>query len=199
MNQEQMNQLLYEALETEQGGVKVYETALRCVINKDLKKEWEEYLEQTENHVNVVLELCDELGLDPEKETPGRKIVRKIGESLVEAMELALSSGNPAAAELVACECVVNAETKDHLNWELIGQISKKIKGEDAKALKRAYDQVEDEEDEHLYHTSGWCRELWIDSLGLPAVLPPPEEEKEVKTAIGAARARASRSEMLKK
>jgi rubrerythrin len=199
MNLEQMNQLLYEALETEQGGVKVYETALRCVINKDLKEEWEEYLDQTENHVNVVLGLFEELGLDPKKETPGRKVVRKIGESLVQAMEMALNAGNREAAQLVACECVVNAETKDHLNWELIGELSKKIKGEPAKALKRAYDEVEDEEDEHLYHTSGWCRELWIDSLGLPAVLPPPEEEKEVKTAIGAARAKGSRQEMLKK
>ena len=40
-------------------------------------------------------------------------------------------------------------------------------------------------------------RELWIESLGLPAVLPPPEEEKEVKTAIGAARAKKARKEML--
>jgi rubrerythrin len=199
MNQEQMNQLLYEALETELGGVKVYKTALRCVVNKDLKEEWEEYLEQTENHVKVVLKLFDELGLDPEKETPGRKVVRKIGGSLVEAMEMALSAGNRGAAELVACECVVNAETKDHLNWELIGELSKKVKGEPAKALKKAHDEVEDEEDEHLYHTAGWCRELWIDSLGLPAVLPPPEEEKDVKTAIGAARAKGSRKELLKK
>ena len=29
------------------------------------------------------------------------------------------------------------------------------------------------------------------------AVLPPPEEEKDVKTAIGAARAKSSRKEML--
>ena len=58
-------------------------------------------------------------------------------------------------------------------------------------------EEVEDEEDEHLYHSAGWSRELWIDSLGLPAVLPPPEEEKEVKTAIGAARAKAARKEML--
>ncbi|PYQ04208.1 MAG: hypothetical protein DMF82_11345 [Acidobacteria bacterium] len=33
--------------------------------------------------------------------------------------------------------------------------------------------------------------------LGLPAVLPPPEEEKDVKTAIGAARAKQARKEML--
>jgi len=56
---------------------------------------------------------------------------------------------------------------------------------------------VEDEEDEHLYHTTGWCRELWIESLGMPAVLPPPEEEQEVKTAIGAARAKKARKQML--
>jgi hypothetical protein len=34
---------------------------------------------------------------------------------------------------------------------------------------------------------------LWIQSLGLPAVIPPPEEEKDVKTAIGAARAKQAR------
>jgi hypothetical protein len=56
---------------------------------------------------------------------------------------------------------------------------------------------VESEEDEHLYHTTGWTRELWIQSLGLPAVIPPPEEEKEVKTAIGAARAKQGRKKML--
>lgn len=199
MNKEQMNQLLYEALETEKGGIKIYQTALRCVVNEDLKEEWEEYLEQTKNHERIVLDLFVELGLDPEKETPGRKIVRHIGESLVQAMEMALKAGEPEAAELVACECIVLAETKDHLNWELVAELSKKAKGEEAKALKSAHDEVEDEEDEHLYHTSGWCRELWIHSLGLPAVLPPPGEEKEVKTAIGAARAKNARKEMLRK
>jgi hypothetical protein len=31
----------------------------------------------------------------------------------------------------------------------------------------------------------------------MPAVLPPPEEEKVVKTAIGAARAKKARKDML--
>jgi hypothetical protein len=31
----------------------------------------------------------------------------------------------------------------------------------------------------------------------MPAVLPPPEEEKDVKTAIGAARAQHARANML--
>jgi rubrerythrin len=197
MKEEQLNELLYQALETEVGGVQVYTTALRCVVNEDLKEEWEKYLDQTRNHVEIVKDTMTTLGLDLEKETPGRMVVRHTGESLVKSMEMALESGPPEAAQLVAAECIVQAETKDHLNWHLIGESAKKSKGETAKALKAAHDQVEDEEDEHLYHTTGWARELWIESLGMPAVLPPPEEEKEVKTAIGAARAQHARAEML--
>jgi rubrerythrin len=198
MNEEQMQELLYQALQTEMGGVEVYETALRCVQNEDLEEEWEEYLEQTKHHVEIVREVFTKLNLDPEAETPGRAVVRHIGESLVAAMEMALESGPPEAAELVATECVVLAETKDHLNWELIGMLAGKAKGETAQALRDAYKEVEDQEDEHLYHTTGWSRELWIKGLGMPAVLPPPEEEKDVKTAIGAARAKQERSRMKK-
>jgi len=36
------------------GGVQVYTTALECVVNDDLKEEWQEYLEQTKNHERVV-------------------------------------------------------------------------------------------------------------------------------------------------
>ena len=190
---EGLKELLCQALETEMGGIQVYRTALRCAVNADLKKEWQEYLEQTENHERIVRGLFSSLDLDPGMETPGRTIVREKGKGLVAAMEKALSSGKKDAAQLVACECVVEAETKDHLNWELIGEVAKKQTGETGKALKAAHYEVEDEEDEHLYHTTGWCRELWLQSLGQPAVLPPPEERKDVKTAIGAARAKASR------
>jgi hypothetical protein len=65
-----------------------------------------------------------------------------------------------------------------------------------AKVLEEACAEVEDQEDEHLYHSTGWTRELWMESLGLPAVLPPPEEQKHVKTAIGAARAKSARESM---
>ena len=65
--------------------------------------------------------------------------------------------------------------------------------------MKEAYEEVEDEEDEHLYHTKGWSRELWMQAMRFPAVIPPPEEKKDVKTAIGAARAKQSRSQMAKR
>ncbi|GGD54447.1 DUF892 family protein [Lacimicrobium alkaliphilum] len=194
----QMHELLYQALETERGGLKIYKTALSCAQNKDLKNEWEEYLEQTRTHEQVLLKLFKELGLDPDTVTPGREVVAHIGDSLVAAMKMAKSKGSAAAAQLVAGECVVLAETKDHQNWELIGHLAEHGQGEETGALKRAFEEVGEEEDHHLYHTMGFTRELWIDSLGLPAVLPPPEEKKTVETAIGAARAQSKRDEMLK-
>lgn len=196
MKDEQVQELLYQALETELGGVQVYTTALRCVENEDLKEEWEEYLEQTKNHVKVMEDVLTKLDLDPDEETPGRKVVRHIGEALVESMELALAEGKPGAAQLVATEAVVLAETKDHQNWHLIGEVAKKVKGDVARILKEAHEEVEHEEDEHYYHTKGWARELWIESLGMKAVLPPPEEVKKVETAIGAARAEKARTKM---
>jgi rubrerythrin len=196
MNDEQVKELLYQALETEIGGQQVYQNAIECANNQELRDEWKKYLEETTEHERILRETFDTLGLDPKVETPGRAVVRHLGESLVEAIQMALNGARD-TAHLVAAECVVLAETKDHQNWELIGKVAEKSNGAQASALKAAYDQVEGQEDEHLYHTMGWSRELWIDALGMPAVLPPPEEEKKVKTAIGAARARNSRDEML--
>lgn len=194
----QLHELLYQALETERGGIKIYQTALSCAKNKDLKGEWEEYLEQTRNHEQVLLKVFEGLALDPETMTPGREVVAHIGDSLVMAMEMAKAKGSPADAQLVAGECVVLAETKDHQNWDLIGHLAEQGKGEEVAALKTAVEAVGDEEDHHLYHTKGFTRELWIDALGMPAVLPPPEEIKKVETAIGAARAEHQRDSMMK-
>jgi rubrerythrin len=197
MEDEQVNELLYQALETEIGGVQVYETALRCTVNEDLRQEWQGYLDETKNHVEIVNDIFTELEMDPEVETPGRAVVRFKGEALVKAMNMALEAGDMIAAQLVAAECVVDAEIKDHANWEMIGEIAWELKGPRAQVLQAAYEQVEEEEDEHLYHTQGWARELWFESLGMTAVLPPPEEQKKVKTAIGAARAEQSREDFI--
>jgi rubrerythrin len=192
MNTAQLNELLLQALEAEKGGVLIYETALKCVVNEDLRQEWQHYLQQTREHVRVLNEVFVKLKLDPYQETPGRQVVRYKGASLVQAMQMALTSAPPQAAQLVACECVVNAETKDHADWELIGKCAQKAEGEARQVLTDAYQQVEDQEDEHVYHSKGWCRELWIESLGLKAILPPPEEVQDVHNALEAAQAEQS-------
>ena len=194
---DQVQELLLQAFETELGGEKIYETALTCAINDDLKEEWQEYLDETKNHQQILLTVLEEFQIDPDTMTPGRQVTAHIGESLVAAMEMAKKEGDEKAAELVAGECVVLAETKDVSNWKLIGLLGEKLKGKQASTLKNAHEKVMEDEDHHLFHTRGWARELWIESLGLPAVLPPPEEEKSVDTEIGAVRAENAREEFV--
>jgi rubrerythrin len=189
MQPKQITEILLQALEHERGGVLVYTTALECIVNEELKEEFSKYLEETHEHVEHMENVFAAFGLDTEQKSPGRQIVHDLGAALVKAMKDAQAAGDPAAAELVACECVVLAETKDHLNWALLSECAQKLSGEEGKALKAAADEVEDQEDEHLYHSKGWCRELWIESLGMKAILPPMEEQKDVKTAISAAKA----------
>lgn len=196
-NMDRIHDLLYQALETELGGINVYTAALSCTTNEDLAKEWESYLEETRTHRQVLLTVFEELGLDPDKKVPSRDVVKHHGDSLVATISLAKSSGDAVAAQVAAAECVVLAETKDHQNWELIGLVAEKLKGKEALILKKAHEAVEQDEDHHLYHTMGWTRELWIEALGFPAVLPPPEEIRKVETAIGASRAEQARGKML--
>ena len=196
-DREQLDDLVLQMMETELGGEKIYRAAIACAVNKDLKEEWKGYLEETLNHQDVVRDLCATLGLDPEQQSPTRTVVGHIGKSLVQAIEMAQRNAPPEAAQVVAAECVVLAETKDHSNWELLGRVAKVATGDIGKVLKAAHEDVEQDEDHHLFHTKGWTRELAIAGLGMPAVLPPPEEVKKVETAIGASRAEQARADML--
>jgi rubrerythrin len=136
MERMHLKELLLQSLEHERGGVQIYKTALDCVVNEDLEEEWEAHLQETERHVQILSEVFAVFGVDTEEMSPGRQIVADLGAALVAAMRAALESGPPDAAELVACECVVLAETKDHLDWELIGEAAKKLSGGEAKARK---------------------------------------------------------------
>ena len=194
----QIENLLYQALETELGGVEVYRMARLCARHAELREEWERYLAQTERHVLVLGKLFDTLGLDPDATTPGRLIVRDKGKTLLAAMQRALKD-DPLGAEVVAAECIVDAETKDHANWELLGALAESASSGIKKPLTAACEEVAGEEDEHLYHAQGWCRELWLDALGLPAELPPLEEKRDVRSASEAARATEERKPKIRK
>lgn len=197
-NEVQLHELLHQALETEIGGIAIYEEAVQSARHETLRAEWQRYLEQTHRHRTILLELMDEIGVDPSVPTPSRHAIAHLGRALAQTIRMAREQDDPATAERTAAECVVLAETKDHLNWMLIGRLARNSHGMQAQLLLAAYDAVEMEEDHHLYHTMGWARELWLEALGMPAVLPPPEEVREVESAIGAARAEQNRESLLK-
>jgi hypothetical protein len=133
----QVHELLLQSLEHERGGVKIYKAAISCARREDLRDEWSKYLAQTEQHVIALIRICEVFGLDPFATTPGTMIVRATGNALVQSMEAALSAGNPGAAQIVAAECVVLAETKDHLDWELLGEVAKELSGREQEVVRR--------------------------------------------------------------
>jgi hypothetical protein len=184
-----LHELLGQTLETELAVLRVYEAALPCARHDELREEWERDRDQTARHVELVEASIQSFGLDPDAETTGRRVVRRLSEALTAAIVQSRSEGTDAEAEVVAAECVVLAETKSHLLWDLIGEAVTQVHGEAAEILVAAHSEVEDEEDEHVSHGTGWARELWTDTLGLPAVLPPPEERTHPVAAVGGARA----------
>ncbi len=96
----QVNELLYQALETEIGGVRIYELAVQRAVNDDLKDEWARYLDQTRNHERILRDILEARNLDPDEDSPGREIVRHLGGSLAKAIEMTSSSAaSPEAAQ----------------------------------------------------------------------------------------------------
>lgn len=191
----QVKELLLQTLEHERSGLALYRMAIACARDEDLRSEWRDDLNETARHVEILERTCRALTLDCTETTPGCEIVRHLGRALLEALRMAKKALDPMSAELVACDCVVLAETGNHANWQLIGECARtldKIDKATAAALTHAYDEIEDEEDERLYHSRGWGRELHLQALGLHAVLPPPEEKRDVRNAIAAARAEKS-------
>lgn len=197
MDKSHLEELLYQAIETELGGEQLYEAAIENAVNGDLKKEWGKYLDETRTHQEILERVFEVAGLDIDRESPGRKVVRQKGEALVAAVRAARAADDPKIGELVAAESVVEAESKDHQNWELLGRMVEHLDGDLKDTLAQAYEEVAEEEAHHLFHTMGWARELWLDYLGVPAALPPPEEEKKVATQIGAGRAEHERDDYI--
>ena len=89
----------------------------------------------------------NERSRDPERETPDAKSLTRAGNANEQ------KKAKREAAELVACECVVLAETKDDQDWELLSKCAEKAKGGEKKALTAACQEVENEADEHIYHS----------------------------------------------
>lgn len=183
-------ELLLQALETELRGVAVYDAAIRCAVDPALRDEWARHLGQAREHVGVVRGLFANLGLDPEKETPGRSLVRARGLTLVAAVDAARRSSDPVFAQIVAAECVVDAQSKDHANWSLLGELMGAAERPWRAALSAAHDEVEAEHDEHLDRAERWCRALWIRALGLEAELPSAERAGPAASPVRPARTR---------
>jgi len=157
--------LVYQLYETELVGVQVYRAAFEAVNHAKVQEEWQRYLTETEQHVEVARSIVVALGLDPDRDIPARNFVRRIGQALLANIREALSSGDRSAAELAAAEAIVYMETKDHFNWELLRCVPTQQAADLAKVIDQAIHDVEPQEARHLYYTRASLRELWSGAL----------------------------------
>lgn len=171
----QIEELVLQSLEHELAGERIYASALDCVVDPELKRVWQRYLDETRMHAAALRDVCRAMALDPGRETPGRRLVRRLGTALDDAIKLAMTSAAPEAAELTAAECVVLAETKDRLDWELLARCAQTLDGRAGTILRAAATTIEHQEDTHLEHSRDCWRELWMSALGMRAGLPPAE------------------------
>lgn len=190
-----LRELVLQTLEGELAGRSLYKAALTVAVRKDLAKEWRSYLEETERHLAAVRELCDALEIPQDAEDAGRTHVRNTGRVALETVEGAAANESPERAQILATQCILEAEMMDQLRWHTLALFAENATGSTATAVRKAAETVGDDEAEHFLHSRGWLRELLLERMGRPAALPPPEEEKSVKTLIGAGRAEGQRDE----
>ena len=170
MNEKQLGELILQSLEHEKGGVAVYEAALECAVNDDLRSEWEKYLDQTRSHVEILQSVCAAFELDATRLPAGESVARTVGGGARrghencegEAVIRRPPRSSPARPFLVGRD-----EGSSRLGTAWKG--AEKLKGDRGKLLKAACDQVEDQEEETVFTRKCRCRELWFQSLGLPA------------------------------
>jgi rubrerythrin len=172
---------LSEFLMVEQCGWQLYKVVGSRATDPELQARYQEFGEETDRHRTILTELIADLGGDPDYVSPTARIAQVKSEALLQS---ALLAGPLSAEELEASdlENVVLAETKDHADWELLGQLAEQLPdGKARKAIEAAVAEVGPQEDEHL----GWAQAK-LAELGLRAVLdqPPPDPERLGRVVI---------------
>lgn len=172
MNERQISELLLQSLEYQKCGVFIFEAALKCALDSEFREELEGRLKGARHGIDIFTEACFSLGMDPDRATPGRVVVRELGFALVDAMERASRAGPSVSAQLVACECITLAENKVQLGRELIGKCAENADPERRKVLSAVYAKIKNGEIGGVDYFHEWCRQLWAEALGMYTSLP---------------------------
>ena len=170
--------LLSACLQHERCGVHLYRSVGGRTTNPDFRARYEEFERETLRHVEILEELIATTGGDPMYVSPSARATEKAAAGLVESTFLLEGSVDADTAELAMLEAVLLAETKDHGNWSLLGQLARAMSdGPVKEALRAAVEVVLAEEEEHY----GWADNARAQLLyGLATggqALPEPDDE----------------------
>jgi rubrerythrin len=172
---------LSEFLMVQQCGWQLYRVVGSRTTDPELQARYQEFGEETDRHRTILTQLIKDLGGDPDYVSPTARVAQVKSEALLQSV---LVSGplSPEELQVSDLENVVLAETKDHADWELLGQLAEQLpNGKARKAIEAAVAEVGPQEDEHL----GWAQAK-LAELGLKALTqePPPDPERLDRVVI---------------
>jgi rubrerythrin len=148
--------LMSDFLTHERCGMHLYRSVAGRTNNPVLKSRYNQFGNETDEHIRILEELIGELGGDPRYVSPSARAAEKVDAAALQATFLLGGSVDVMTQELVMLDAVVLAETRDHANWSFLAQLVAELPEGDARdALARAVGQVEPQEDQHL----AWAQE----------------------------------------
>ncbi len=145
LNPQWLRDFLSEMLAVEKGGVKLYQKALDELTHPEYEDKLNEFLRQTERHVELCTGMLTATGADADYQSPGAKAADHKAEGLI-------STQVPAEMiDLNNIENLVLAETKDHWNWDMLAAVARKIEDAELKRIAlKAIGEVRKQEKLHL-------------------------------------------------
>ncbi len=181
MQHEVMLDKLSEFLMVEQGGLELYRVAASRCTTPEIKARYEEFGRETARHREVLVKLITTLGGDPNYVSPSARVAQFKACKLLESA-VANAGLSQQEIELSDLENVLLAETKCHLDWELVSQLAKQVTDAKKQALQQAVQEVEDQEDQHVE----WARQT-LSQMALEMVQkgPAPSPERWMQVLSG--------------
>ena len=166
VNPEWLKDFLSEMLAVEMGGVKLYEKALNELQHPEHEDKLNQFLHQTERHVELCTEMLEAAGGDSNYQSPGAQAAEQKADGLMGAEVPA------EMADLNNIENLVLAETKDHWNWETLASVVSKIGDPELKRMAtKAISEVRKQEKMHL----DW-NEQTLSKLAMESAMRAPSE-----------------------
>lgn len=150
----------------ERCGLRLYRSVEGRSHNPVLQGRYRDFGRDTARHAAVLEELVTELGGDPQYVSPSARATERANAALLESTFMLDGSIDLMTRELVMLDAVLLAETRDHANWSgLAGLVQRFPPGQPRDAVRRAVEQVEAEEDQHLE----WVRSTRSKMIALQA------------------------------
>lgn len=175
--------LLSACLAHERCGAHLYRSVATRSADADLRAQYEQFGEETHEHVEKLERLIVAADGDPQYVSASARATEKAGTGLLESTYLLDGSIDPMTAELVMLEAVLLAEAKDHANWELLATLAAAMTDGDVRERIRAVTaDVLAQEEEHYTWARDTRTRMLLGLAGAPTPRRSPKPRGQRRT-----------------